>query len=963
MLRTARLANCVDLAVTFAGACLDAGVHPLIVVLDPVSGGPAHAVVVTWAAGTWPGPGAAPDYRDFAPEPDGDVVWKRGLRRAPDDFGAFLPIDVTQVTSAHASFDDAVRSGTELLTSPAWRLSIVADVGLKYAKQGEFRAEPRKITGIHTHNEEIAGLHGFRLNLLSHNLPFVYPTDPEDPTEPQRLLERLDEDTGLPGVLLVGAAGVGKTRTCFEVAELAVRAGWAVMHIASGDAGVTSADLFEAIEAERAEKVLVVLDYLNEYSGLHIPTLQNHIRSETSRGRTKVALIASCRPGWHNTTDAPLGLIFDEVALEPDANRTAAIRDEILAVVAPRATEEIGLAQMSAICGARPVIAMLIAAEAERLHEQGTLREALPHIRPSSLLNWLERRLDEDNLLPPRPKNLFTDDSSVPSQALQACAAMLLATPLDEAGLLACGQGMATNAGLVLHRLRSMKWVVDSPAGLAPVHDLVTDQLIENILLERPSDVVQPEAADNVLGACLVTGRSVGRYAVNLSRIIRDLHRPKAVGLRAHCATWLGSEAERVGEVLAGSEDAGSYAIGAVLDNPAWSTVAFAEWHHVVDPWLQRYTDSISARHLLYKGLRSEPGKADERLVPAALTWLTQHGTTPAAGFVLAPLLGRDSDDDTATAAVTTALTWLIDHGTTAEAQFVLNPLLGRDLDDDTATAAVTTALTWLIDHGTTAEAQFVLNPLLGRDLDDDTATTAVTTALTWLTHHGTTPDAEFVLGRLLTLRLDDTHRRGVVQRSLTWIEINGVGSDLVSKFVSRQRETTEPVAVKFIEWATANPGNEDVAWRLWPVARDLVNWPELTAPLLSAVERVVWALPAHATAINSRAQVDNLMLNLCRAPTLQNGISGARLDDLLRLWLSRPESLNPHDLPDFHLLSLVSRVTGLFVLPRATPSEPGALLDRLEAWVHQWKSGEDKRDMALDLIGRARKFIALEPA
>jgi hypothetical protein len=54
-------------------------------------------------------------------------------------------------------------------------------------------------------------------------------------------------------------------------------------------------------------------------------------------------------------------------------------------------------------------------------------------------------------------------------------------------------------------------------------------------------------------------------------------------------------------QVLAGSEDAGSYAIGAVLGNPAWSTVAFAEWQHVVDPWLQvnlgaRQTDANHPR-------------------------------------------------------------------------------------------------------------------------------------------------------------------------------------------------------------------------------------------------------------------------------------------------------------------------------------------------------------------------------
>ncbi|PSL55858.1 hypothetical protein B0I31_104149 [Saccharothrix carnea] len=1254
VLRTARLANCVDLAVAFAGACLDVGVHPLMVVLDPLTGGPAHAIVVVWTAGMWPGAGAAADYRDFAPDADGDVTWKRGLRREPDDFGAFLPIDVTHVTRAGATFEEAVRSGAELLVSSTWRTSIVADVGLKYAKQGEFRAEPRKPTGIHTHNEEVAGLDGFRQNLLSRNLPFVHPADPQDPTEPGRLLERLDAETGLPGVLLVGAAGVGKTRTCFEVAELAVREGWAVMHVASGDAMVTSADLFEAIESERADKVLVVLDYLNEYSGLHIPTLRNHLRQQGFGRPTKVALIASCRPGWHITTDAPLGLLFEAVTLEPDATRTAAIRDAIITAVAPRARAEIGLEQMRRTCGDRPVIAMLIAAEAERLHEKGTLREALAHIRPADLLDWLESRLDEDKLLPPRPKNLFTDDDTGPNQALQACAAMLLATPFDETGLLACGQGLTVKAGQLLQGLRSMKWVVDSPTGLVPVHDLVTDQLVENILLERHVDVVRTEVADNVLNACLVAGRAVGRYATNLSRIIRDLHRPRAMVLRTQCASWLASRAETVGEILAGGEDEGSYALGAVLDNPSWSTVAFAEWPLVVNPWLQQHASSISARHLLYKGLRSELGRTDERLVAAALTWLTQHGTTAAAGFVLSPLLGRPLDDDAATTAVAaaltwltrhgttpdagfvldtllgrplddraaattvaaalrwltrhgttpeaqfvlnsllgrpldddaattavatattwlthhgttpgarfvlnrllgrpldddaattivaTALTWLTHHGTTPEAQFVLNSLLGRPLDDDATTTAVATATTWLTHHGTTpdagfvlnrmlgrplddaattaaltwlthhgttpgagfvlepllkrplddraattavaaantwlthhgttpeagfvlnplltrplddraattavaaantwlthhgttSDAQFVLNSLLGRPLDDDAATTIVATALTWLTHHGTTPEAQFVLNPLLTRQLDDraattavataltwlTHRgttpdaqfvlnpllarqlddraaatavaaattwlthhgttpdaqfvlgrllpmqpvgelrRTVVQWSLAWIEVNGVGSDLVSKFVSRQRETTMHVAIKFIDWAMANPENEDVSWRLTRVARDLGKWPDLAVPLLTAVERVVWTLPAAATTINSASEVDSLMRYLCQAPALTVGIPGARLDDLLRAWLSRPESLSPHCSPGTHFLPLASRISSLFVVPGKAPNMPHETLDRLESWIHRWKSEGDERAAALECVKLVRRFPYSEP-
>ena len=42
-----RHATCLDLAVVFAGACLVAGLHPIVVILDPPSGiGVGHAVVL-----------------------------------------------------------------------------------------------------------------------------------------------------------------------------------------------------------------------------------------------------------------------------------------------------------------------------------------------------------------------------------------------------------------------------------------------------------------------------------------------------------------------------------------------------------------------------------------------------------------------------------------------------------------------------------------------------------------------------------------------------------------------------------------------------------------------------------------------------------------------------------------------------------------------------------------------------
>src|SRR5689334_4014453 len=120
-------------------------------------------------------------------------------------------------------------------------------------------------TGIHTHAEEIAGLTGLRRNLTGQFLPFVAPGQGAE-THPDQLLSGLTGTDGSPGVLLLGAAGTGKTRTCFEVGNRAVERGWTVLHVTPGEPLVTTDQLAEAIAAAD-DQVLVIIDYLNECQG------------------------------------------------------------------------------------------------------------------------------------------------------------------------------------------------------------------------------------------------------------------------------------------------------------------------------------------------------------------------------------------------------------------------------------------------------------------------------------------------------------------------------------------------------------------------------------------------------------------------------------------------------------------------------------------------------------------------
>jgi hypothetical protein len=138
---------CLDLSVTFAGACL----HPLIVVCEPADAGShdgnAHAVVVMWLGGDWhrigghrdypaPGPAERPLVLTEPPHwPDG------GLRPTVDGQGRFVAVDISRAAMGFAgppaSFDDAVAAAGVLLTDALetmtrWRWGFGLDVGLHH---------------------------------------------------------------------------------------------------------------------------------------------------------------------------------------------------------------------------------------------------------------------------------------------------------------------------------------------------------------------------------------------------------------------------------------------------------------------------------------------------------------------------------------------------------------------------------------------------------------------------------------------------------------------------------------------------------------------------------------------------------------------------------------------------------------------------------------------------------------
>ncbi len=142
VLAVPRTGTCLDLAVTFCGACLDAGLHPLIVALDSARGGAGHAVVVVWLNGTWAG------------APHSDYPWGEAVHQAPpaglveqlrgsvERPGAFLAIDVASAAhrpgDAPTSWEAAVARGTEMLTAARsrgpWVWGVAVDIGVAWRR-------------------------------------------------------------------------------------------------------------------------------------------------------------------------------------------------------------------------------------------------------------------------------------------------------------------------------------------------------------------------------------------------------------------------------------------------------------------------------------------------------------------------------------------------------------------------------------------------------------------------------------------------------------------------------------------------------------------------------------------------------------------------------------------------------------------------------------------------------------
>jgi tetratricopeptide (TPR) repeat protein len=591
VLAAPRHGNCLDLSVTFAGACLEAGLHPLIIVLDRTDDGPAHAVVVVWLGGHWPGPGAHLDYEgpdDQAQALTGMPRWPGGgLCAAADEPGAFLPIDTSLAASCGgdpaATFAEAVRSAAAMLApgQATWRWSFGLDVGLRYTRAGSRPVPGRPLVApltapyldpgsradrplglIQARNGAVPFLHRDELTVL---LDWCRRPDADSRrAEPDR--------TGIPdrppvriGVL-EGIGGAGKTRLAAELAHRLAAEHWHTGFL-TDEPDATALDWLSRVVAP----LLVVVDY---GEAMPVESLRTVIRSlSVRRARTVVLFTARSRGDWwpeldrRLTRDGVLRGYLDPMVVAARHPDPARLYRRAYRRFAARIADPAGVADVpdppnpsdsSAWSTLETVTLAWLAAHGTR---------DLPTTRASLYDDIVERELDH------WASALVVATASAPRmpqpqlRSVAACVSLLSPTADQLQDVLAAsGLGVTDNAGPLAEMLSGLLAGADGTLRLLP------DPVAEHLLVTMfPGD-------EQLYAACLDTlfgrDRSIGparsraeRLADNLTRAgqgaageseaaaVRDM---AATALRRHEPMWpaaLEIALHRGGPFVAGLEE------------------------------------------------------------------------------------------------------------------------------------------------------------------------------------------------------------------------------------------------------------------------------------------------------------------------------------------------------------------------------------------------------------------------
>ncbi len=646
----------------------------------------------------------------------------------------------------------------------------------------------------------------FHRYLLAEKLPFVEP-DIDDLFHPEKLLKRL---ASCENIVLVGDGGVGKTRTVFEVAEQAHKKGWRVLHLRPSEAGVDLRALSDEL-LRHAGKTLVTADYIDQFRDFDARYWMHSLIPEAQQRGVQIVLLANARPLAASQILPRLTQenLFTIVEMQPTPGQRENVNRQIEAVICPQAIKTMGAAKVQALCGSRPIIAMFIARELERLINAGSsIDEALP--RSGDLSGWILKRLQEDELLANVPASIWQPSAS-PSPILCAATVALIGSPMSREELIevltATLSVLATPSQIqpvtIINVLQKGGWLEEADFLLRTPHDAVADEILQSTLAHHLH--VLP-----ALFASAGKGRPLGRFATCLSRLAGQQNR-HSEAILARAGQWLNDEATSLADQLLTAEpDKAAYALGAVLNCPVLDQVALAVWPQLINPWLMNYAQHPGARHLLFRGFKQLPEQAVYRLRDVSFIWLKSNVRLLEAGFVLAPLLAWSSTElgDEEFELRQKTLVWMEKYPLQTETEFVLATFLGwsaeRLGEDETRLRQVSMA--WLDEYPLLAETQFVLSAFLGwsaeRLGEDETRLSQI--GMAWLEKYPLQAETQFVLSAFLgwsaeRLGEDETRLR---QIGMAWLE----------KYLLRVE--TQFVLSAFLGWSAERLGEDETRLR-----------------------------------------------------------------------------------------------------------------------------------------------------
>ncbi|MEU8127014.1 serine protease [Micromonospora sp. NPDC049049] len=623
------------------------------------------------------------------------------------------------------------------------------------------------------HQTVLRSLNGYRSSLLYDVMPYVEP-HAEAVWRPSSVWQRLRADDGPNAVLVSGHGGIGKTRTLLEVAGMAVEDGWTVLHVRAGNAARVVDHLTTFVRSSFAP-VLLVVDYLNQSlaKDLDLPQLLALIQQNRRGSGPHLAVLASARTGWLLTpAHAREVVALEQIQLAPEAADLRAICASLAQAVAPRAAEQLGLDTLLGYTDAvRPILTLLVARQIEDRVTRGL---ALPRATMDAhdLRQWLELRLDEDQLVPrlDSPESLWGPEVEV---HIRAAAAVFLATPGTEATLVETASHIfndGASAANLLRLLIKMGWLISSDGGLDSVHDVVTDFLVSGVVFWSTTGALRQALTAQLMDAVGQQQASLEHALVALGRLVDDIdERERAVDLVGEIDRWFGEHRESVVRLLLQDKRIGARTAAVLVSSGMLTTTRQAYWDHAFGPLLTALGREPEAFSLLLAAVRAVPLESRDvvaELADHAIAWLTGR---PLAGVeqLLRLLLRRDDlPPDRARAAVRLANDWLRLHSRDARSDVLLSSTLMCDIVDHEADADLERltgfALQWLAANGTQLRASYLLRAMSRvKHLPDDVVGPLVSRALSWLGTHGETIEASFVLPGFL-------NQTAVPQKSVT---------------------------------------------------------------------------------------------------------------------------------------------------------------------------------------------------